>query len=369
MKNRTFAFILAAAMALSILPAISLAVSDTAWYTGGGHAGDLADPYLIASGDELAGLAELINSGNDFAGKVVKVADGATVDISAYPNWTPIGTPAHPFRGTFDGNGISIDHLTIDDTYVFTAAGARCVGLFGDIGAGGAVKNIVLNAPEITVNHTSGGYSNTYSYVGGIAGVNEGTVSGCTVTNAVLYVSGIDVKVGGVVGTNSSDSGTSADVGGVMQDCTASVDIDAVSGYQMVQAGGVAGSSTKPAAQITGCSSAGSVTAMGSLPIGNYICAADVGGLVGYIDSTEIMGCASSCEVTAEVGFNNVNAGGLIGTIVQSNVSDSSSTGNISGKGGESPTFYGMVLAGGFTGSFSNGSQISDCYSTGDASA
>jgi hypothetical protein len=220
MKNRIYALIIAAALALSMLPAASLAVSDTAWYTSGGHAGTDADPYILQTGDDLAGLAELVNAGNDFAGKVVKIGDGAIVDISAYPNWAPIGTPAHPFRGTFDGNSVAVTGLTISDAYELGPGETRCVGLFGNIGSGGTVTRLILSGINVSVTHTySGLLSARNTFAGGIAGANEGTISLCSVTGTIA-VSGIEVKVGGVAGVNGSDSGTSANTFGTIGYCS-----------------------------------------------------------------------------------------------------------------------------------------------------
>ena len=370
MRKKLIAVVLAAVLAFGLLPAVALAAADEGWYTPEGGASSGA-PYLIADADDLAGLASLVNTGNDFSGKFLKIADAAVMDLSGYLSWTPIGTPAHPFKGTLDGNGISISHLTINDTYTFTTAGTRCIGLFGDIGAGGTVKNIALSAPDIAVTDTTAdGYSNKYTFVGCIAGVNEGTVSNCTITDGVLDVSGIDVMPGGVAGANGSNSGTSADVAGVIEDCSASVTITATNCYQIIQAGGIAGISSKAGGQITGCSSTGAITAIGTPSGGtNYNCSANIGGLVGYADGTAISDSTSSCSVTAEVGLRDVYAGGLIGNIVRSTVSNCNSSGDVSGKGGENTAYYGMVSVGGFAGLFSNGSQMTNCYSTGDAAA
>lgn len=372
MKNRLFAYILAVAMVLTVLPAAAHAVSDTVWYTSGAHTGTDADPYIIQTGDDLAGLAELVNAGNDLAGKVVKISGSATVDVSAYTNWTPIGTPAHPFRGTFDGNGISIDHLTINDTYAFTAAGGRCVGLFGDIGAGGVVKNIVLNAPNITVNHTSSGFSNTYSYVGDIAGVNEGAISHCSVTGTIA-VSGIDVKVGGIAGVNGSDSGTSANTFGTIEYCSADCDITATSCYQLLHMGGITGCSAIATGVIDNCTSAGTLTAYGAqTDSGAYACTPSVGGLIGYVNNTSVTNSSSSASVTANEFFKTVYAGGLVGYTCGGGIQNCYSTGSTAAQVADT-SLLGYAFAGGFIGyakKLGDGTcTITGCYATGDAAA
>ena len=374
MRNRIFAFVVAALLALSLLPTAAMAVSDTGWYTGGGHAGDLADPYLIVSGDELAGLAELVNAGNDFAGKVVKIANGATVDLSAYPNWIPIGTPAHPFRGTFDGNSVAMTGLTINDSYELGPGETRCVGLFGNIGSGGTVTRLILSGINVSVTHTYSGFlSGRNSFVGGIAGANEGTVSHCTVTGTIA-VSGIEVKVGGVAGTNGSDSGTSANTFGTIEYCSADCDIAATSCYQLLHLGGIAGSSSTATGVIDHCTSAGTLTAYGAQKDdGTYACTPSVGGVAGYLGLASVTNCTSSANVTAEEYFRYVYAGGLAGYAGSSSIRNCVSSGSVTGKGGDNPNYtYEQVSVGGFVGLFTYTSALSelvDCYSTGNATA
>src|SRR5690554_6925709 len=73
---------------------------------------------------------------------------GANIDLTDYVGengdgyngglgWTPIGhNILNRFRGSFDGNGFEISHLTINrpDT--------SRVGLFGDVGPGAIIENI-----------------------------------------------------------------------------------------------------------------------------------------------------------------------------------------------------------------------------------
>ncbi len=54
--------------------------ADTAWYTG--HESD--SEFSIGSADQLAGLASLVNGGNTFAGKTVKLT--ADIDLGGGKN-------------------------------------------------------------------------------------------------------------------------------------------------------------------------------------------------------------------------------------------------------------------------------------------
>ena len=70
---------------------------DTSWYSEG------ASSYTLSTGSQLAGLAELVNSGVTFEGKTVTLAKDI-VFIRA--EVTPIGGEGgHEFNGTFDGAG------------------------------------------------------------------------------------------------------------------------------------------------------------------------------------------------------------------------------------------------------------------------
>ncbi|HEV2498123.1 MAG TPA: YDG domain-containing protein [Terriglobia bacterium] len=92
------------------------------------------------------------------------------------------------FTGTFNGLGNTISNLTIN-TSVTNA------GMFGQIGSGGVVENIGLVGGSVT-----NGASN--SYVGRLAGDNDGTITNAYATGAVTGVNGN--YVGGLVGFNQS---------------------------------------------------------------------------------------------------------------------------------------------------------------------
>ena len=93
--------------------------------------------------------------------------------------WEPIGPNA--FQGIFDGNGRTIANLFIDrDT-------EDDVGLFGEVGKFGLIRNLGLEAVDVTGK----------DYVGGLVGDGEeGGVGRCHVTGSVA---GEDV-VGGLAG-------------------------------------------------------------------------------------------------------------------------------------------------------------------------
>ena len=109
-------------------------VSD---YTFAGGSGTKADPYLIATADQL----NAVRRGLDKHYKLV-----ADIDLSSWGNWTPIGgNPAYEyngrdcarFTGSFNGNGHVISGMTIVDhrgqLYNESDYIHRCYGLFNNV--------------------------------------------------------------------------------------------------------------------------------------------------------------------------------------------------------------------------------------------
>ena len=101
--------------------------ADTVWYGDGA-----ASSYEVGTPAELAGLAMLVNEGNNFAGKTVALT--ADIDLAG-KDWTPIGNYDNQFKGSFDGGEKTISNLNINST-------ARNVGFFGYT-AGGEIKDII----------------------------------------------------------------------------------------------------------------------------------------------------------------------------------------------------------------------------------
>ncbi len=371
--KKMFSLALVFIMFVILLPVTSLAVPSQGWYSSPGSAdGSFAAPYIISSADDLAGLALLVNGGNSFEGKYIQIASASSIDMAAYSNWTPIGTLTKPFKGTLDGNGATLTNLTINDTQTFTAPQSIGLGLFGLIGPGGAVQDLTLSALNVQVNYSISPSMDVNSYIGGIAGMNEGTISNCAVSG-IFDIDGVVVKVGGITGSNGSDSGSTGNTYGTIEDCTTDCDITANSSYQLMHGGGIAGSSTKATGIITGCSSQGVITASGTAASdGTYRCSPNVGGLIGYADNAIISDCTSDVDVAVTEFVRSSYVGGLIGFALNSIIDGSSSSGDVIAYGGDNPAYGDDVAAGGLVGRLSYASattRIENCFSTGDAQA
>ena len=146
---------------------------DTSWYTND----TTVSTFYISTAAQLAGLAKLVNEGNNFSKKFIKLTadillneldkDGmpraAEGQAEAY-KWTPIGNSAQKkFQGTFDGDG-----YTVSGVYI-KADKANFQGLFGF--STGTVKNLI-----VTGNITATNAMN----IGGVVGINNnGNVINC----------------------------------------------------------------------------------------------------------------------------------------------------------------------------------------------
>ena len=145
---------------------------DTSWYN------DTDTEFIIYTAEQLAGLAELVDGGNSFTSKTIKL--GGDLDLYYVPQGTtepksfdPIGDDS-PFSGTFDGQGHTIENL-YQSGWAFGYEWGRygSIGLFGELESA-TVKNVTISGAESFVE---GGD------VGGITGSATGN---CVFENITL---------------------------------------------------------------------------------------------------------------------------------------------------------------------------------------
>lgn len=191
---------------------------DTEWQ----GSGEENDPYLITNPAELAGLANNVNSGNDYADKYFlltkdiylnDVSDTYDYYTIAQNLWTPIGTDeSHKFRGNFDGNNHKISGIYIKDNSFY-------MGLFGYTNNGNnksKIENVNIENSYVYnlfnyVDDSNLGYVNAGLLVG-YAGYTD--ISNCTSKGEVKlvitkyyteYFNADDFYFGGITGrTNDS---------------------------------------------------------------------------------------------------------------------------------------------------------------------
>ena len=280
-----------------------LIVPNTEWYN------DTDMIFTLTTKEELAGLAELVNSGTDFLNKIIYL--GADIDLG-YLSWTPIGNAEHPFIGTFDGNGYSISSLMIHSQTSF-------VGFFGKVT--GKISNFTIDNATVYVTDVNNyisiacGYSTSDLkdiHVDGYLDAQHSNCVGAIVGYTTAQISNVSANtevvgkeyVGGIVGKVSSATALYGNI---------------------INYGCVKG--TNFTAGIAGC-----LTGTGTIYIENIENYADVigavhaGGLFGYISgntSSLVKNSLSSSDVSGEY-----YVGAIAGESVNVKISECSNAGS-----------------------------------------
>ena len=252
----------------------------------GGGEGKSDDPYRICT---PAHLNEIQGTTNALNGTFVLARN---LDMAQINDFNIIGDSATPFNGTFDGRGFRIRNLKIERPE------QDFVGIFGALGEGAVIENIILEAIEIRGN----------DFVGSLAGSNEGRISSCSAITSLVRGNGsIEGGIGGLVGFNQ--------FGGAITDSTSDVSVEG----QERNIGGLVGHNQ---GEISGSDVTGSVE-VGGLGVGE-----NVGGLVGFNQGPIN---DSSSEATVR-GRNFV--GGFVGSNFEGGtILDSSASGDVGYQG------------------------------------
>ena len=173
--------------------------------------------YSISEPAHLLGFAALVNAGNDFSGKTIKLE--GDIDMSGIV-FTPIGSYSSsspkPFKGTFDGGNHTILNLKVNTN--------GCGGLFGYT-QNGTFKDVTLSGADITggqftgsicgLSHKGSGYVTIHNVtvsnskikgtltVGGLTALTQfgADIQECTISNC--EISGT-MYVGGLIGNPSN---------------------------------------------------------------------------------------------------------------------------------------------------------------------
>jgi len=191
MKRKLIPILLAAVLVLTLIPTSTLSAGaielnpDTGWHDGG------PGPFTISTANQLAGLAQIVNSGAyRFVGRTIILANN--IDLGNAP-WIPIGNADNvSFNGTFDGAGHSITGLNVSGNHIRA-------GLFGTV-VDGTIRNLTVMG---TVNNNSA----IFSDVGGlVAWMSNGRIENCLALVNVTAMSGTGITntAGGLVGSAGS---------------------------------------------------------------------------------------------------------------------------------------------------------------------
>ena len=312
------AVVLMALCLVLAVPAAATGTPDTSWYDAN------ETEFVLYTADELAGLAVLVNGGDSFEGKTVAL--GADIDLSRYPNWTPIGQRyTHPFNGVFNGMGFVMSNLSILSEDIEHSS-----GLFGYIGYEGYLcdcsltdGNVISKSPMGIVGGLAGcvdgsvyncsvdnfilcadkkGIDNTiYSpyYMGVIAGEISGSIDNCIVRDSFI-ISTAGINVGGITGRVLSESGEITNC--LVINCTIS---ESCESYDLNSIGGIAGTVF---GGINRCAVI-DCTINGMNNVGGIAGEVGYSSLSGYVENC----CFINCTVG---GLDNV--GGIAGTVYSS---------------------------------------------------
>jgi fibronectin type 3 domain-containing protein len=274
------------------------------FYSGG--TGTEEDPYLIGTKEDLFVLGNYTPH-YDKHFKMTADIDLASTNFTSAVIAPDTDSAAQNFQGTeftgvFDGNSNNVLNLSIDG-----GSTTDWVGLFGNIGEGGEVKNLGIVDCDISGNNK----------VGGLCGFNGGTLSSCYSTGVVRGAG----SVGGLCGENA----------GSIMFCYSTV---SASGRAMV--GGICGYNTS--GSISFCYSTGSASEAQQW----------AGGLCGYNNS----GTISSCYATGAVSGDD-EVGGLCGRNYNGTISscfwDTETSGQSTSIGGVGKTTLQMQTESTFT--------------------
>ena len=297
------------------------------------------DPYQVNSAELLLKLSTEYNKDPaSFAGKYWKQT--AEIDMAGV-KFTPIGVST-AFSGTYDGNNLAIKNLKI-------TSAADNVGLFGVIGNGATIKNVVLDS-TCEINAAA-----PRCNVGGIAGqmnaTGTNTIVGCVNRAAVTdsapnSQSAETSNAGGIVGEILSNKNNLVlnckNYGTVKQTSKAAYYAGGIVGWQRANT------------VVAGCENHGEVTALSAETWSGLGNGSTAGGIAAF-SAGYISGCYNDGAVTA-----GMYVGGIVGKTQSGTVVESCyNAGTVSGNAAEA-----NCALGGIAGNISS-AILNKCYNVG----
>lgn len=310
---------------------------DTLWYDDGNY-----DVYLIDNARQLAGLAEIVNSGTDtFENKTIRLT--GNIDLSSN-YWVPIGldntskkNSINKFKGTFDGQGYMIQNMLIDQK----STGYEFAGLFGvvenaiiervnidtgsylhiepsldyklssmQVGAivGSACKSSIhecVNNGVICIEPSS---DISCTNAGGIAGyAYETIIRGCINNGKISSNSNFIVCAGGIVSSSSKTK---------IFNCINNGEVK-VSSTKCSYAGGILSKSNNSTTTVINCSNTAKVCSEGEGK-------SSTGGIGGMAVNLVAINCINSGKIFSNIINNVINssAAGIIGEVYSNCLDD-----------------------------------------------
>ena len=165
-----------------------------------GAAGTLNNPYLIASGADLAYLAQRVNNGTTFNGSYFRLL--VNIDLDGKKDginnreWTPIGSGNHPFQGRFDGQGHTIANGLVNSPNALPGNNVYIyLGLFGAVGGANAnssdntyIRNLEIKAFNVNIVANGNLEALRGYYIGTITGAlfRSASIENCVIANSTI---------------------------------------------------------------------------------------------------------------------------------------------------------------------------------------
>ena len=356
MKKKLFRLALLVSFVCALLIAGAAADGIEPKQSMGGD-GTAANPYQIASAAELYWFAQYVNAGHYDAcamledkitvNEQVLTESGELVsDTDSLHRWTAICNVSGSYTGTFNGNGHTISGLYCVGTY------AEYIGLFGRVGNGGVVKDVIIEDSYVEGVNSAGGVCNQ----------NSGKMNKCSFSGIVKTSATGAPSVGGVCGNNS----------GQMIQCESSAAVTSCGNYG--RAGGVCGNNS---GTISYCYNTGSVTNNDGDDNLGGVCGQNSGTIENCYNEGNVSGdhYNGTADGSTAGGVCGKNSGTITNCYNTGNVSYSLSTGGVCGNSwGSITNCYntGNVDGGGRGGTGgvcgTNGGTITNCYNTGSVS-
>ena len=309
MKKKMLGFLLAVCIAMALVPMAAFAEgnaadswdgsADTSWYTSAPD----ASAYHISTAEQLAGLAQLVNTDpgtTNFAGKTFYLEND--LDLSGH-EWISIGTgiggdcPEYSFCGVFDGQGHVISNLYSHESYIDGADESHNLlrnALFGNV-YNGEVKNLGVANAEIWIDpkdKSAAGKGILVDWMG------KSEITNCWTSGSIYSGTKIEKNIGGIVGVTVQG----CTISGCYSTATLTGNFTNSEGYYTDPQylppdtiGGIVGARFDDNLTVTDCWFGGKIVV-------NSILAA-VGGIVGYADTATVKNCM---VVTKDIGRDSV---------------------------------------------------------------
>ena len=269
---------------------VGLESADYSWYTDPISSG----VYELSTAADLLGFANLCNGTADalsavnadaavsFSGEIVRIKNGlAGIDLSSVCNGGQSWIPIKNFKGTFEGNGVPVTSLFINETL----ATSQDVGFFSNL-VDATIQNLNISG-RITTN---GGHN---VCIGGITGfARSSSIFNCQSGVDISHTTGGETRVGGICGYHG---------GCYFIGCSSTSTISTSYKNQAAQyIGGIGGFASVTKSYYIGCSHTSGEISCSQSGYENYSTSGGILGVSSDQYTTKIVACYNSAKITMQ---------------------------------------------------------------------